>query len=314
MGTLGIGLKTFICNKDSSIEKIAEFNKLSNTLRSKKSKQDLALFLAQCRNERIRVANKNYGITDSLYHIVARRKNELIFFEADYEEISISNIRDIEETEKTLRFNDVNNEYCFNFSKSVLQRKFYIPQNCPKIKIDIIDNPFEVLLLIKNQAFYSNMLKANTASADYIILPLFSLKSNKHVPIKSQLNQWNAGGRQRSLDEVYIPVPSIIYKIFPNFFPSRDIPFKLKTPLNEILSAKICQDNGKALMTNPNSALSKWILRKILGMKIGELLTLEKLEKVGFDSVIITKEKTEYFIDIMPLGSYEKFLEQNEFQ
>ena len=35
---------------------------------------------------------------------------------------------------------------------------------------------------------------------------------------KSGLNQWNAGGRPRHSDEVYIPIPSEIHKNFQGFF------------------------------------------------------------------------------------------------
>ena len=38
IGSLGIGLKTFICNKDSSIEKIAEFNKHAPDLKNSMTK------------------------------------------------------------------------------------------------------------------------------------------------------------------------------------------------------------------------------------------------------------------------------------
>ena len=53
-------------------------------------------------------------------------------------------------------------------------------------------------------------------------------------------------------------------------------------------------------MTNPNRALSDWLLRKVLQLKEGELATMEKLDKLGFDSVIILKDENENFkIDIM---------------
>ncbi|GAD18754.1 hypothetical protein [Helicobacter fennelliae] len=78
------------------------------------------------------------------------------------------------------------------------------------------------------------------------------------------------------------------------------------------MQAKLCQDNSKALMSNPNKALANWLLRKILKLKAGELATLEKLENLGFDSVIINKEKQGiYNIDIMPMNSYEEFILKN---
>lgn len=83
-------------------------------------------------------------------------------------------------------------------------------------------------------------------------------------------------------------------------------------PTKEVLSAKVCQENSKALMTDPNKALSDWLLRKILKLKEGELATIEKLNELGFDSVIITKIDEENFkIDIMKTDSYEVFNVKN---
>lgn len=61
-------------------------------------------------------------------------------------------------------------------------------------------------------------------------------------------------------------------------------------------------------MTDPNKALSDWLLRDILQLREGEVATIEKLNQLGFDSVIITKTDNETFsIDIMTVGSYEIF-------
>ncbi len=125
---------------------------------------------------------------------------------------------------------------------------------------------------------------------------------------KSGLNQWNAGGRKRDSGEIYIPVPAELHKKYPNFFPKRDEDFNLQIPTGEIFSAKLCQENSKALMTNPNKALSDWLLRKVLQLKEGELATIEKLDELGFDSVIITKtDKQNFKIDIMKTNTYNEF-------
>lgn len=309
---IGIGLKTFICEKTSKIEKVAEFNKKSKSLKALTDKRDLSLELARLRNERIQLAKDLYGIENSFYHIIARTKNKLIFFETDYEKIDISNIRDIKNTDKAISFFDGQNEYSFNHSKSVLQRKFHIPQNFSSIDIKIAENPFEILLGLKDRILNVREAKEKIAGIDFVILPLFSLKGEKHIPEKSGLNQFNAGGRKRDINEMYIPVPKEIHTLYPNFFPPRDTTFILKTPIKEELQAKLCQDNSKALMSNPNKALANWLLRKILKLKAGELATLEKLENLGFDSVIINKEKQGiYNIDIMPMNSYEEFILKN---
>ena len=62
-------------------------------------------------------------------------------------------------------------------------------------------------------------------------------------------------------------------------------------------------------MSNPNIALGKWILRDVLQLKEGELVTVELLDRMGFDSVIVYKDsETEYRIDVCRTLSYSKDL------
>ena len=111
------------------------------------------------------------------------------------------------------------------------------------------------------------------------------------------------------MGEVYIPIPAEIHKQFPDFFPSRDIHFNLTIPTGEIFKAKVCQDNSKALMTDPNKALSDWLLRRVFNLKEGELATIEKMNELGFDSVIIQKDNNgNYKIDKVKSDSYDKFI------
>ena len=133
------------------------------------------------------------------------------------------------------------------------------------------------------------------------------------MPEKSGLNQWNAGGRVRKYGEVYIPIPAEIRKLKSGFFPERDKIFNLEIPSGEKLKAKICQDNGKALMTNPNIALANWLLKDVLQLKERELLTYKKLEIIGIDSVKIEKIDNENFkIYFSKIGSYEKFINNSK--
>ncbi len=309
LGTLGIGLKTFICSKDSSIEKIAEFNALSAQL-SKYKELALAKELSESRNKRIELAKELYGLDAGVYHIVARRAEELLLFETDYEPIDIDNLTLLGGSEKTLKFFDGHNEYSYNYSKSTLYRRFVIPEEVSRYPIKILKDPYEILLNLISKEDSGNF-RSKIAGEDYVILPLYSTQSkSKEVPEKSGLNQWNAGGRTRDFGEIYIPVPVIIHKKFPNFFPKRDETFVLKTPTNDNFSAKLCQDGAKALMTNPNNALSNWLLRGLFKLKEGELLTRQKQEILGVDSIIIYKEKDFYKIDVEPFGAYEQFKEQ----
>jgi len=311
VNNIGIGIKTFINHGIFKAEKIAEFNSLSYELRKLKS-EELALKLSILRNERIDFAKRTYAITKSIYHCLSRTQNKVLIYETNYEYININKIKVTSESKSSLHFKDNLNEYSFNFSKSTLFKKFYTPDETIRLHVNIIDDPFDVLLnllKIKGLNFNKNI---GIPGKDYVILPLYSLSRTKGdekiVAEKSGLNQWNAGGRERDFGEVYIPVPTKIHKNFPDFFPARHHEFVLKTPSGEELKASICQDNSKALMTNPNNALSDWMLRNVLNLEEGELLTYNKLKEVGVDSVIVNKlNKNNYIIDFSPLDSYDEF-------
>ncbi len=295
LSKLGIGIKTFGIKSGSSSEKIAEFNKLKPSL-NKLRGIDLARQISIYRNERMDFADNTYDVCESIYHIIGRYTGGLKIFNTPYEKIKIDNIADVDDREAAISFNDGINEYSFNKSKSVLQKKFNLPKDYVEIQVDIIDEPLELLskLLSKNNVLYlhdkESLFNSNwieKKGRDYVILPLYSKRGADHVPERSGLNQWNANGRKRDANEVYIPIPKSIHKNYPTFFPSRDVPFELILPDGNKLSAKVCQDGGKALMSNPNSQLGEWILRKILRKKEGELVTIEDLYKYGIDSVKI---------------------------
>lgn len=312
LNSTGIGLKTFISQNQNSTEKIAEFNKLSNKLNALRG-IELATSLAEFRNERINLASRLYDIQTSIYHIVARRKNELLLFETDYETIDINNINSIKETKSGLQFEDGKNLYSYNYSKSTLYRKFEIIQNAFKLPIDIVEDPYSLLLdFFEERKDLKTTKKLLLKGENYIVLPLYGIKDKqKYIFPKSGLNQWNASGRKRDFGEIYIPIPITIHYLFPDFFPKRDQEFNLQVPTGEILNAKVCQDNSKALMTNPNKALSDWLLRKVFSLKEGEIATIEKMNELGFDSVIITKiDKNNYQIDKAKIDSFEEFLEE----
>ncbi|MCM1504473.1 MAG: hypothetical protein NC127_04685 [Muribaculum sp.] len=315
IGRLGIGIKTFQLKSstNSSTEKIAEFNALSPELRLLSGK-NLALRLAQYRNERMSTANRLYGIDNQIYHVIGRRKNRLAVFNTPYDPVEESEIHDIIETAQSLHFKDSKNEYTYNKSKSVLMKKFVLPEIFEDIAIDIIADPYSALeQLISHNDGHTASLKEQKPQ---VYLPLFSTRkapagvpmnsAGKWVPEKSGLNQWNASGRPRDINEIYIPVPRHIHEDYPNFFPSKDTPFTLHLPDGGVLKAKICQAGDKALMSNPNKALGEWILRKVLLLNERELLTIEKLDAAGFDTVAVTKNGSDdYSIDVYYSSSDE---------
>ena len=65
---------------------------------------------------------------------------------------------------------------------------------------------------------------------------------------------------------------------------------------------------GKAIMSNPNSVLGKWLLRDVLELPEETLITYELLKEYGIDSVVFTRlDKGKYSIDFGELGTYERF-------
>ena len=282
---LGIGIKTFILNNNASTEKIAEFNKLRPYLANLKG-EELARKLAEFRNERMRFADDTFNVSESQYHIIGRCSGLLRIFNVPYERINIDKIHNVKDKGASISFEDDKNIYSFNRSKTVLMKRFEVPKVYRDVSVDILSDPLtllEQLLTDKPNDIYRPIIKG----FDYVILPLYSTRQNGEVPQKSGLNQWNAGGRARNANEVYIPVPLKIHHLYPNFFPQRDEPFELQLPDGKKLSAKICQEGGKALMSNPNSDLGEWLLRKILKKKEGSLVTKLDLDTFGFDSIMV---------------------------
>lgn len=305
---VGIGLKTFLLKSNNSLEKVAEFNSISSDLRELEGKK-LAVEVAKARNERINSALRLYNVNQAIYHCVGRREETLEVFEQDYFKVDLDSIKMLRSTNSNIvKFEDQHYEYSYNISKSTLYKRFIVERSS-KIEIEIVDDPFELLLNLKDELFK----KEEAESYDYVVLPLYSTQSkSRDVAEKSGLNQWNAGGRQRDLGEVYIPIPSKIREKFTDFFPSRDEPFKLKIPTGDIFEAKVCQQNSKALMTNPNKALSDWLLRTVLDLDEGELATRKHLDYLGVDSVRIIKKDGHYSIDILPTWSYEEFIDPDK--
>lgn len=305
LANLGIGIKTFGINKGSSVEKIAEFNKLKPKLNGLAG-YDLARQLAIFRNERMMFSNSTYDVRETQYHIVGRQEGCLKVFNAPYDMVNIEAICDVDDREASLSFNDGINEYTFNKSKSVLLKRFYLPKDYVEVPVAILGEPLELLAqLLKNEAsgpiklpqpmasIVTQTLHKEIKGFDYVILPLYSKRGIPHVPERSGLNQWNAKGRPRDVNEIYIPIPKIIHKLYPDFFPDRDCPFELVLPDGKSLSAKICQDGGKALMSNPNAVLGEWMLRKVLRKPIGDVVTIDDLDTYGIDSVkIISTHET----------------------
>ncbi len=297
LGRTGIGLKTF--RKGPASQKIAEFN-YGRERYAGTADEEAIRIISLLRNERLRFTYRTYGIDESLYHCLIRTPGTVSVAEYSMLPISIDGIRDIRSKGNIIYFEDGNCEYSFNKSKSTLYTKFHDVDSLLDTEVHIHSDPYALLLALPHIPS-----SARIPVRESVILPLYSFRGKrKFVHKKSGLNQWNASGRKRSADEVYIPIPAKVHRCNPEFFPERYTEFKLRLPDGiTVLSAKVCQDGGKALMTNPNSALGDWILRKVLNLPEGVLLTYEMLENMGINSVVLYKNgPLDYSIDFLNDG------------
>lgn len=302
---LGIGLKTFLVGNSKTYQKVAEFNS-GRALYENLSAEKLVLKISELRNARINFTEKAHGLENFIYHCVLRDKGKFLIFEEPMNKIEIGDIRNIKKNTGSISFQDGKNDYSFLVSKSTLTKRFITEDILHKFDVEILKDPLaelEKLLNIRGLGFERWARIKQT-----IFLPLYGRK--RTVFEKSGLNQWNAGGRPRDPNEVYIPIPTEIHRNFPNFFPNRDVSFSLKFPDGEIVESKICQDEGKALMTKSNRKLGKLILRDGLRLREGELATYDKLQTIGIDSVRIDKIADNQFeINFSAIGSYDDFKE-----
>lgn len=304
---IGIGLKTFLAGNNKTFQKVAEFNK--DKYRSEgKTSQETVKIISMLRNQRIEFTQKIYEIEKSYYHCVIRDENVFKIFEEPMHTINIADIQNVQKKKNIIKFDDNLHEYSYNISKSTLTKRFVTTTLLDEFEVNILANP----LIDIQDCFKSLKLDytSNNIILKSIYLPLYG--HNKTVYERSGLNQWNAQGRERDINEVYIPIPMKIHRLVPDFFPSRDEPFELKLPNGDFLTSKVCQDNSKALMSYSNKELGKWILREVLSLKEGELLTYDKLQILGVDSVRIDKMVDgTYEINFAAIDSYENYIESS---
>ncbi|MEM0143388.1 MAG: NgoFVII family restriction endonuclease [Candidatus Micrarchaeia archaeon] len=301
---IGFGIKTFLNGNGKTFQKIAEFNSVHSIIGGLSVEEKIHK-IAELRNERLSTTKRIYGLKDIIYHCIARQAGKIIIYETPCLPIRIETCKIHNYKNSTIQFKDGLEEYSFNISKSTLYKRFVTSKILLEIPVTIINDPYDAIVKLRGEI----PIYAPERVQPHIFLPLYSNKNgNKYVPKKSGINQWNASGRPRDPNEIYIPIPAWIHKTFPNFFPARDTSFKLTLPDGTFISAKVCQDNNKALMSNPNSDLGKWLLRKVMNLPERELLTYDKLESIGLDAVVVYKIDSEkYGIDFAKSGSYEKF-------
>ncbi len=311
---IGIGLKTWMGSDD---QKVAEFGKLRETYKDLKG-LDLVKKVSEYRNERLRVTKNIHGIDEMIYHIVKRIPNAMQIIECAFEYINLNNISVISGrgNVNNTYFTDGKRTYHFSSSKNTLYMIFENYDILEQFEVEIISDPYGYLMNLLNhsrsdikQAIPINVI---TDYTNKLCLRLYSTnsKKGKYVPDKSGLNQWNAAGRKRNPNEVYISYPAEDRERSIGFFPPRDTVFDLIMPDGSLIPTKVCQDGGKAIMSNPNKILGEWLLRTVFELPEGTLVTYEMLKKFGIDSVIFTKlNDGRYKIDFAEIGTYEDFTE-----
>lgn len=341
---VGIGLKTWV-GQDN--QKVAEFGRLRPDYEGLDG-MDLIQRISEYRNTRIRTTMNSHGLREMIYHIVKRVPNVMQIYESTFDYIDREHIV-LDENRgnaNNIYFTDGNHTYHFNKSKSTLYMIFDDMELMDEFEVEIVDDPYDLLARVLGEERIEDEhvgvegdLEAFTHRMEryrQLCLRLYATDRNgqKYVPERSGLNQWNAGGRARDVNEVYIPYLKEDRERGLDFFPPRDTPFTLILPDNSEISAKVCQrayrklsdaeyENlseeekriedekslvGKSIMSNPNKVLGKWLLRDVLQIEEGTVITYDMLRVYNIDCVIFTKrEEGVYSVDFGELGTYERF-------
>ncbi len=317
---MGIGLKTWMGQDD---QKVAEFGKLRDKYKNLHGLK-LVKKISEYRNERIRITKNMHGIDEMIYHIVKRKPNQMQIIECAFDYIDIDHISLLANrgNENNTYFTDQKHTYHFSVSKNTLYMIFKDYEIVDQFEVSIMADPYQYLMSLSAAEQANQPVLCETAPCfDYhrqICLKLYSTSKTRgnFVPQKSGLNQWNAGGRKRNVNELYIPYPVKDRVRSEGFFPPRKTAFELLLPDGTVISAAVCQADGKAIMSNPNRLLGEWLLRKVFELKEKTLVTYEMLEYFGIDSVIFTKlDALKYKIDFAEIGTYENFKEhQNQME
>lgn len=288
-GKIGFGIKTFLLPRlnDKILtksEKVAEFKEDSLKISQALTDLDKIITVSYLRNQRLKTAMTNDCLNSLLYLLILRFKNQVFYYEHSYEFIDIEHIKIISSHEKNIVFTDNINTYSYKFSNSTLHQDFSIEKS--KIKetynIEKIYSPEELedklISEKKITLFFSDLLQS-----------------------ASGLNQGYAKGRKRDTDEIYIPIKSKIHKEYPHFFPRNkanlDMPFTVMLTNNKFATCKLCQSGRKALMSNPNTTLGKYILRFLLKVPKNHKCTINHIVKSGYTGLYLIKINDTYYLE-----------------
>ena len=354
----GVGVKTFTDRSGGrSMEKVAEFTRLARLERlAELSPEALVYKVAELRRRRVLsdTAANGVNLACSFYHCLVRGRDAkgayAFVHEESYPLIDLWKLAPQDSQGRpldafpselagtTVHFTDGCRSYAYSTSKNVLLMRFDLQagRRSPRIPVEPASDPVALLLGLAGEgALWGQDLAAGQEacpeaedSRPYVVLPLYAPKSllsaSPQVGPKSGINQWNAGGRPRKFGEAYIPVPKRLHgnSRLAGFFPAAGgvcRPFRLRLPDGSEVRAKLCQEGMKALMSDPNDDLARWLYAMIDGsfekaslrMREDEAnrpYTYEDREVVGKDSVAVLKTDEERFeLRLLPLGAARRF-------
>lgn len=349
-GGIGVGVKTFVGGNGShKIEKVAEFTALAREGHFHGiGKKELVLRIAEARNTRISSNVEEYGIDleNCVYHCLIRLSGGAIVHEEPYQLIDVKNMKPLTQggriatdwaaMGKGVSFTDGRSAYSYSVSKNVLMKRFDFDARVGFIPLRIDPDPMALLNSLVGRPVRSSRKFASTLSGtmvrdfdhgvkgvDYVVLPLYAPNDHRVHP-RSGINQWNASGRVRKFGEAYIKIPAEVRRRFPRFFPPRDTYFDLLLPNGaKVHRAKVCQEGSKALMTESNIELGRWLISVIdpkthpsdFGAPVGRRrpYVYSDLAAIGSDSVVISRTGSgrgvSYSAHFAPIGSFEDFMQ-----
>ena len=144
----------------------------------------------------------------------------------------------------------------------------------------------------------ANIIEAKKASGDEILCITFTNKACKEM--KERVEQIaGAEGNKVNVSTFH----SFCFDIMKLQAKKRTDIFTDFVVFDEDARAKV----GKSIMSNPNKALGKWLLRDVFELPEKTLVTYDMLRIFGVDSVMFTKlDEKKYRIDFCVLGTYEK--------
>ena len=152
--------------------------------------------------------------------------------------------------------------------------------------------------------------------------------------------------------EIYIRIPIEFHRKHPTFFTEKNIMeiiderkniskinkgkdksekipypeevrFTMVLPNGSKIPGLLTQENLKSFQSGSKdrkygqSDLGNWLLNEVLNLKVGEVVTTKWLEKKGTDSLKIWHEdgkKDLLYIDFAPVGSFEKYMNEEEIE